>query len=307
MLVVQERDGNNLPRVSYTRGNDLSGSLQGAGGIGGLLARTENAKLVVGSPDAHAYYHADGNGNVTCMVNTNGQVVARYHYDPYGNLLGSIGPLAEANTYRFSSKEWLANAALYYYGYRCYEPNQQRWINRDPLRETSFELRHPQFVLLAGTEANLYGYVRNHPTTTIDVLGLGMKPPKPLNFKSCLAAAKEARKCIDKLGELSADPEAVKKAKEFMKSLENISAEHARWEKEAYQECAQELTDEENLDLQHRDTANCAIGKANKQMHDTYKEQIDALEKTVAPVPPCGKAILKARQCIKKIYPVAPI
>jgi YD repeat-containing protein len=35
-LVVQERNANNLPQVSYTRGNDLSGTLQGAGGIGGL-------------------------------------------------------------------------------------------------------------------------------------------------------------------------------------------------------------------------------------------------------------------------------
>jgi RHS repeat-associated protein len=45
------------------------------------------------------------------------------------------GPLAEANTYRFSSKEWCANAALYYYGYRFYEPNLQRWLNRDPIQE----------------------------------------------------------------------------------------------------------------------------------------------------------------------------
>src|SRR5207244_7082434 len=39
--VIQERNGtNNTPTVSYTRGNDLSGSLEGAGGIGGLLARS---------------------------------------------------------------------------------------------------------------------------------------------------------------------------------------------------------------------------------------------------------------------------
>src|SRR5262249_20075439 len=38
--VIQERDLNNVPTVSYTRGNDLSGSLERAGGIGGLLARS---------------------------------------------------------------------------------------------------------------------------------------------------------------------------------------------------------------------------------------------------------------------------
>jgi len=45
-LVIQERDTNNQPRVTYTRGNDLSGSLQGVGGIGGLLARMD----ATGSP-----------------------------------------------------------------------------------------------------------------------------------------------------------------------------------------------------------------------------------------------------------------
>src|SRR5947208_7407782 len=39
--VIQERDSSNRPTVVYTRGNDLSGSLEGAGGIGGLLARTD--------------------------------------------------------------------------------------------------------------------------------------------------------------------------------------------------------------------------------------------------------------------------
>jgi YD repeat-containing protein len=63
MLVIQDRDGNNLPTVMYTRGRDLSGSLQDAGGIGGLLARTEAAN------GQSAWYHADGNGNVTAMIN----------------------------------------------------------------------------------------------------------------------------------------------------------------------------------------------------------------------------------------------
>src|SRR6266699_2387651 len=38
-LVIQERDANNVPTVSYTRGRDLSASLERAGGIGGLLGR----------------------------------------------------------------------------------------------------------------------------------------------------------------------------------------------------------------------------------------------------------------------------
>src|SRR5258706_14037724 len=68
-LVIQERDTNNIVLFSYTRGIDLSGSRDGTGGIGGLLAFTQNATT------NHSFYHADGNGNITALVST-GQVVA---------------------------------------------------------------------------------------------------------------------------------------------------------------------------------------------------------------------------------------
>ena len=51
-LVIQERDGNNLPLVTYTRGKDLSGTLEGAGGIGGLLARTDHRLSAIGDASA---------------------------------------------------------------------------------------------------------------------------------------------------------------------------------------------------------------------------------------------------------------
>ena len=109
-LAIQERDGANAPQVTYTRGRDMSGTLEGAGGIGGLLARTVNTNLVLHPSAAHAYYHADGNGNITALFSGAGVAVARYVYDPYGNVVGQSGPLAEANLYRFSSKEWHDNS-----------------------------------------------------------------------------------------------------------------------------------------------------------------------------------------------------
>jgi YD repeat-containing protein len=68
MLVLQERDAANNPLATYTRGLDLSGSLQCAGGIGGLLARTDHGLLAVGDPAAHAFYHADGVTNFFDIV-----------------------------------------------------------------------------------------------------------------------------------------------------------------------------------------------------------------------------------------------
>src|SRR5207247_8768526 len=93
--VLQERDGNNNPTVTYTRGLDLSGTLGGAGGIGGLLARTDN------SANTHAFYHADGNGNITYMMDSAQGMVASYTYDPFGRTINSSGPVADANVYRF--------------------------------------------------------------------------------------------------------------------------------------------------------------------------------------------------------------
>jgi RHS repeat-associated protein len=148
--VIQERNDSNVPTVSYTRGTDLSGSLEGAGGIGGLLSRSHGYSSGTGNWSTHNHYHADGNGNITYLVNSSQGLAASYRYDPFGNTISSSGGLASANVYRFSSKEIIPTWNLYYYGHRFYAPNLQRWINRDPKREEGFqELR--KAVLRGGT------------------------------------------------------------------------------------------------------------------------------------------------------------
>lgn len=129
-LVIQERDDGNNATVTYTRGSDMIGTFEGPGGIGGLLARTAHQK----GPDYHACYHADGTGNITALANQEA-IIARYQYDPFGNLLAKSGFLADANLYRFSSKEFHSQSGLIYYLYRYYEPRLQRWVNRDPIVE----------------------------------------------------------------------------------------------------------------------------------------------------------------------------
>ncbi|MES3030935.1 MAG: RHS repeat-associated core domain-containing protein [Patescibacteria group bacterium] len=162
-LVVQERhfEGavpTSFPQrtVTYTRGPDLSGSWQGAGGIGGMLARSEHSTIT--SSLSTVFYHADMVGNVTSLVGTNQQVAGRYLYEPFGRLIAMNGPLAEANTYRFSSKEVHEPSGLAHYFYRYYEPSLQRWINRDPIEEKG--------------GLNLYGFVKNRPVHSIDPYGL---------------------------------------------------------------------------------------------------------------------------------------
>jgi RHS repeat-associated protein len=177
-VAIQERDVNNLPQVTYTRGRDLSGSLQGAGGIGGLLARTDHHLSTINSPQSTSYYHADGNGNITCLVNTKQVLVAKYIYDPFGNILSQSGSLADANLYRFSSKEFHALSGLVYYLYRFYDPTMQRWLNRDPLANGRLSADSTElmdnvvgpFELSNG--GNLYHYVYNNPVNRFDPFGL---------------------------------------------------------------------------------------------------------------------------------------
>ena len=114
-----------------------------------------------GNWSTHNYYHADGNGNVTYLVNSSQGLAASYKYDPYGNLITQSGGLASANVYRFSSKMFydMGNGPrLYYYGYRFYDLYMQRWLSRDPLDEAG--------------GINLYRFVENNPTAQIDPDGL---------------------------------------------------------------------------------------------------------------------------------------
>ena len=157
-LVIQERDANDLAQATYTRGKDLSGNLEGAGGIGGLLARTDHSTLTLQPSAAHAYYHADAGGNITMLVSTQQVAVAKYFYDPFGNMLSRSGPLANANLYRFSSKESHENGHSVYFLYRYYAPAFHRWLNRDPIQEL--------------WDINLYRFVRNNSISGVDKWGL---------------------------------------------------------------------------------------------------------------------------------------
>jgi len=134
-------------------GLDLSGTLQGAGGVGGLLARAS----VTSSSTSTILYAYDGNGNVTDLVDENGDVVGHYDYDPFGNIVSQSGAMAQSNPFRFSTKYFEAQWNLYYYGYRYYSPGLTRWLSRDPIGERG--------------STDLYAFVYNRPILLIDVLG----------------------------------------------------------------------------------------------------------------------------------------
>jgi RHS repeat-associated protein len=150
VLAIQERNSNNAVQVTYTRGSDLSGSLSGAGGIGGLLARTDT--------NGSTFYHADGAGNITSLIDDNQNIVARYEYDAFGRLIGEWGVKASVNTMQFSSMPRDAQSGLVLFPTRPYEPNFGRFLSHDQIGE--------------GGGINLYAFVGNSPLNRGDPLGL---------------------------------------------------------------------------------------------------------------------------------------
>lgn len=158
-----ELDGAGTVINTYLWGDDLSGSGQGAGGVGGLVG----VKPRNGPVHFVAY---DGNGNVTGLVDgSTGLTSASYEYGPFGELIRVTGPVAQANPFRFSTKYTDATTGLLYYGYRYYNPDTGRWLNRDPLDET-FEL-------------SLYAFNHNAPLEHIDPDG-----QHPLLISSAIGA-----------------------------------------------------------------------------------------------------------------------
>ena len=140
---------------TFVWGLDLSGSLQEAGGVGGLL-------MLDDSQGASYFYDYDGNGNVLGLVNAHdGTTAAQYDYGPFGELLRANGKMARANPMRFSTKFCDDETGFLYYGHRYYNASTGSWPNRDPFEE-------------AGGK-NLYGFVRNDAVNEIDLFGLLIK------------------------------------------------------------------------------------------------------------------------------------
>ncbi len=130
-------------------GKDVSESLQGAGGVGGLVA--------VSISDNFYFPCYDHNGNILAYVNEAGSIVAQYTYDAFGNTIEQSGSMAKDFRYRFSTKYYDAETSLYYYGYRFYSPSLSRWLNRDPIEEAG--------------GVNLYAFCKNKPIVAVDSIG----------------------------------------------------------------------------------------------------------------------------------------
>jgi RHS repeat-associated protein len=138
--------------MSFMRGLDLSGSLQGAGGVGGVLA-------VSFKTNGTHFFCYDGNGNVAALVSaTSGSESARYEYGPFAEPVRMTGPLAKPNPIRFSTQYADDVTGDLKYLFRDYRSDMGRWYSRDPIEEN------------AGPA--VYVFVKNRVPRLTDSLGL---------------------------------------------------------------------------------------------------------------------------------------
>jgi RHS repeat-associated protein len=147
-----------MTRVAgYAWGLDISETLSGVGGVGGIVAQwrapSDDSPATLWLP---CY---DGNGNVTEIVAAGaGTVGGQWEYSAFGETVTLDGAAAAAMPFRFSTKYTDGETGLVYYGYRYYAPELGRWLGRDPIGERG--------------GVNLFGMVRNDGVGRVDRLGL---------------------------------------------------------------------------------------------------------------------------------------
>ncbi len=181
-MVMSCRMGGYGGRVaSYVWGPDIGSSgyanadWQKAGGVGGLLMVLDGVSTPTygntsGDPTDDDYFPLfDRLGNIigyrkaavsTTSVDYNnlGATGALYDYDAFGRELRSSGPAADLVPFHFSTKFTDQETGLNYYGYRYYDPQNGRWLNRDPIGERG--------------GVNLQYFLENNGVNGVDVLGL---------------------------------------------------------------------------------------------------------------------------------------
>ena len=107
------------------------------------------------------YYVTNLQGDVMGLVDTSGNSVASYTYDPYGKLLTATGELADKNPLRYRGYYYDSESGLYYLQSRYYDPATRRFVNADSYSSTGQGL----------IGHNMFAYCGNDPISRVDASG----------------------------------------------------------------------------------------------------------------------------------------
>jgi len=127
------------------------------------ILRDENTDADGLCDDERIYYLGDANFNVTTLVDTGGDAVERYIYNPYGVLTVYDATWANIRSdssydieYTYTDRRLDLETGLYYCRHRVYHSQLGRFASRDPLE----------------VDDSPYRYVGNSPTNATDPSGL---------------------------------------------------------------------------------------------------------------------------------------
>jgi RHS repeat-associated protein len=159
--IVELNATNNTLVRSYVWGLDLSGTMDSAGGVGGLAWVTLHTATGPASGTHFTCY--DGNGNIVSLVSaTTDTETACYEFGPLGEPIRVTGSAAALNPFRFSTKRTCNTTELVLYEYRAYNPALGCWLSRDPVEGNG--------------GVNVYGFINNDPVGNVDLWGLKKSP-----------------------------------------------------------------------------------------------------------------------------------
>lgn len=136
--VVLELNGDGSERARNVQGTNL-------------ISRTADGQT--------GYYFYNGHGDVTSLQDENGQQLASYYYDAFGNIESVIDSVY--NPYRYAGYYYDEETDTYYLLARFYDPTTARFLSEDTYRG------NPNDPL----SLNLYTYAFNNPVSYIDLDG----------------------------------------------------------------------------------------------------------------------------------------
>jgi RHS repeat-associated protein len=151
--VVEERQGGQVQAQNVWSPGDID-----------ILVERDQSSQHNGVLDQRLYVLQDADGNVTALVDTSGNVVERYLYDPYGAVTilapdwSVRGISSYAATYLYQDKRFDGAVGLYDSRWRVYSPSLARPLQADPLG--------------LAPDINGYRWESNSPTNGADPSGL---------------------------------------------------------------------------------------------------------------------------------------
>jgi RHS repeat-associated protein len=198
-------DGNRVTKSNGTTGTLYWYMTPGIVGESDLAGNTTSEYVFFGGErvarkdfpgNAISYYFSDHLKTASVITDATGNIKAESDYYPWGGELQFTS--SDSNHYKFTGKERDTETGLDYFGARYYSNGLGRWVSADwsstPVPVPYANLTDPQSL-------NLYGYVRNAPSSEADLDGHFWQQLKNAVFGAahCWCTNDQADAKIDKM------------------------------------------------------------------------------------------------------------